>query len=153
MDWTDPIVWTAAGGLITAVVALGGLLWRIRSETESKRDDARRVATEASTAAVGNLKAALDSQSSRLDSQDVHIADLTTRLTEVDGRHTTAVRHIAERERYAVITWIDPADRPAGLPFVPTPIVSDLVLVDPGLVPHEPPPIVDADVPPEEVSE
>lgn len=158
---------TAVGGILAGIVKIrqerAETDWKIR---EGKRD-ARRLAAEESQSAIKGIAAAnaelrkhlsaqsqehqrqLDAQhqqhqreqkelSQRITSQGSQIADLTTRMTDIQRRHQAAIDHIVDRERAIVVSW---GKRPESVPVVPKDLVPELLEADPSLrlISHEKP--------------
>lgn len=123
-------VWVGPGGIVAAVILVITGVWGIRHQRENNKNEAKRVATEASAAAVKSLSVALDQQEKRLTTQGQEIADLSTRLTDNERIRLVAVEHIADRETFAVSYW---ENRPDGLPRVPELIHADVLAVAPHL--------------------
>lgn len=139
-SWLD---WLT-GGIATTILAVIGLWWKIRHEREQTRTEAKDVAMTAAESAVKvvqqamttqgtqmeDMRRVMTEQSTRLADQDERITDLTKRVTTIDQSHQVALRHIAEREGFAIRHW---PKRPQDLPAIPALIIADVVAVDPSL--------------------
>jgi len=134
-----PLTWGEwlTGGIVTTILAVIGLWWKIRSERDGNRCEAKIVAIEASEKAVGVVQDAMNTQALQITQltkqvvdQGGQITDLTIRVTTLDQSHQVALRHISEREGWALAHW---ADRPQDLPPIPSIIVADVIAVDSSL--------------------
>lgn len=133
------------GGVVTTMIAVVGLLWKIRQERKSSVEQAKIVAVEASSQAVGVVKEAMATQKTQVESltttvtnQGTQIADLTKRVTTLDQSHQVALRHIADREGWARRRW---PNRPVDLPDIPAALISDVISANPEIrIYYEEPP-------------
>ena len=123
-------VWVGPGGIVAAVILVITGVWGIRHQRENNKNEAKRVATEASAAAVKSLSVALEQQERRLTNSDTQIADMSSRLTENERVRLVAVEHIADRETFAISYW---EKRPKGLPKIPELIHSEVLATAPHL--------------------
>lgn len=126
------------GGILTAILAIATLWWKVRKEKADNLVAARSVAVEETEAAIGAMGAAVDTlqhrvqeQSQRITDQGTRLTDLATRLTDISRRHEAAIAHIVERELWTSQRW---KVRPETLPPIPEELVDDVREVDPSLI-------------------
>ena len=126
------------GGILTAILAIATLWWKVRKEKADNLLEARSVAVEETEAAIGAMGAAVDTlqhqvqeQSQRITDQSARLTDLATRLTDISRRHEAAIAHIVEREWWTAERW---RERPETLPPIPAVLVDDVRGVDPSLI-------------------
>ena len=126
------------GGILTAILAVATLWWKVRKEKADNLVAARSVAVEETEAAIGAMGAAVDTlqyrvqeQSQRITDQSTRLTDLATRLTDISHRHEAAIAHIVERELWTSKRW---RERPESLPPIPAALVDDVREVDPSLI-------------------
>lgn len=139
------------GGLLASILAVVGLFWKIRHERDENLQKAKVAAVEAAESAVKVVKEAMDTQAEQITrltqqvtdkgqqitqltqqvtDQGGQITDLTTKVSTLDRSHQVAIRHIAEREGWALDHW---EDRPQSLPAIPSMIVADVIAINPSL--------------------
>lgn len=125
------------GGILTAILAIATLWWKVRKEKADNLVAARSVAVEETEAAIGAMGAAVETlqnrvqeQSQRITDQGTRITDLATRLTDISRRHEAAIAHIVEREWWTAKKW---RERPESLPPIPAMLVDDVREADPSL--------------------
>ena len=126
------------GGILTAILGIVTLWWKVRKEKADNLIAARSVAVEETEAAIGAMGAAVDTlqnrvqeQSQRITDQGARLTDLATRLTDISRRHEAAIAHIVEREWWTAKRW---HERPESLPPIPDALVDDVREVDPSLI-------------------
>ena len=126
------------GGILTAILGIVTLWWKVRKEKADNLVAARSVAVEETEAAIGAMGAAVDTlqyriqeQSQRITDQDTRLTDLSTRLTDISRRHEAAIAHIVESEWWVAKKW---RERPESLPPIPAVLVDDVREVDPSLI-------------------
>lgn len=125
------------GGILTAILGIVTLWWKIRKEKDDNLIAARSVAVEETEAAIGAMGAVVDTlqnqiqeQSQRITDQGARLTDLATRLTDISRRHEVAIAHIVEREVWASRRW---KVRPETLPPIPAELMDDVREVEPSL--------------------
>ena len=126
------------GGILTAILGIVTLWWKVRKEKADNLIAARSVAVEETEAAIGAMGAAVDTlqnqvqeQSLRITDQGARLTDLATRLTDISRRHEAAIAHIVERELWTSRRW---KVRPETLPPIPEELADDVREVDPSLI-------------------
>lgn len=126
------------GGILTAILAIATLWWKVRKEKADNLIAARSVAVEETETAIGAMGAALDTlqnrvqeQSQRITDQGTRLTDLATRLTDISRRHEAAINHIVEREWWTAKRW---HERPDSLPPIPAALLDDVREADPSLI-------------------
>ena len=136
------------GGILTAILGIVTLWWKVRKEKADNLIAARSVAVEETEAAIGAMGAAVEAlqrrvadQSVRITNQDSHLTDQGKRITDMSRRHEAAITHIIQREWWTAKRW--PGNRPKDLPEIPDVLVPDVQKIDPTLIVVERVPVKD----------
>lgn len=130
-------------GIVTLVIAIITLLWKIKQESHQAVEEAKKVAIDASASAVGVVQAAMVTQDKQVSQLNDRVNDLNVRVTSLDHSNRIAIRHIADREVFAINEW---ADRPTGLPAIPAEIIKDVIEHRPSIRLYYQPDVVEEEI-------
>lgn len=141
----NPAVWTFAGAVTTAVIGLIGALikyrgdqrrdtveiGRLKAETKSILVDTSAKAVETVAAAMAPAQATIEDLTKRVTIQDARYLELSKSVGEIRRKHSEAIAHIAERERWTAERW--PGKRPRDLAEIPLALRTEVIEADPDL--------------------
>lgn len=130
-------------GIVTLAIAIITLLWKIKHESQQAVEQAKKAAVDASASAVGVVQAAMATQDKQVSQLNDRVNDLNIRVTALDHSNRIAIRHIADREAFAINEW---SDRPTGLPPIPAEIIKEVIEQRPSIRLYYQPDVVEEEI-------